>query len=80
MRLEALRVSLEPRRVPCCTQTIRDMFHRYIRKADAEAANAGSCLQYILIDLSSCVLKPRTQPQRHQPCAVIVTKRYTLYL
>ena len=56
------------------------MFHRYIRKADAEAANAGSCLQYILIDLSSCVLKPRTQPQRHQPCAVIVTKRYTLYL
>jgi len=33
--------------------TIRDMFLRYSKRADAEAAAAGTRLQYIVVDLSS---------------------------
>ena len=34
-------------------QTIRDMFNRYTKRANAEAAAASTRLQYIVIDLSS---------------------------
>ncbi len=37
-----------------CPQTIRDMLHRYEKRAQAEAAERGTRLSYIVLDLSSC--------------------------
>ena len=39
-------------------QTIRDMLERYEKRAQAEAAEHGTRLSYIVIDLSSCDSRP----------------------
>ena len=53
--------------MPAAVQTIRDMLHRYEKRAQAEAAERGTRLSYIILDLSSCD-PPSSTYDRHRLC------------